>query len=202
MSTIVEYRSKLYVLCKGAPEVLRSLLNEVPAGFDMNLDNFTKSGFRVLCGAFKYLGLVSEADQILCQSRSVLESSLTFSAFMVFENKLKSATSDVILELNFAGIKSIMATGDNLLTALHVARESNLVPRDVPIYYAVENGQLWTLAHGSPSDYPESLHMQSLLRRLDTDNELILALSGDAVLSLKDGDQDVFSRVETCFEAF
>jgi cation-transporting ATPase 13A3/4/5 len=42
-------------------------------------------------------------------------------------NKLKSVTTSVIKELNEAEIRTIMATGDNILTAIHVARECNII---------------------------------------------------------------------------
>ena len=59
--------------------------------------------------------------------RSEAESNLDFVGFIVFENKLKSTTAGVIDELSFAGIRKVMCTGDNILTAISVARECNLI---------------------------------------------------------------------------
>ena len=61
--------------------------------------------------------------------RSEAESELDFVGFIVFENKLKSKTSAVIKELNDAGIRNVMCTGDNILTAISVARECNMIDR-------------------------------------------------------------------------
>ena len=43
------------------------------------------------------------------------------------QNKLKPVTSEVIQELNGANIRTIMATGDNVLTAISVGRECNII---------------------------------------------------------------------------
>jgi cation-transporting ATPase 13A3/4/5 len=43
------------------------------------------------------------------------------------QNKLKSATIKSITELNQADIRTIMATGDNMLTAISVARKCGII---------------------------------------------------------------------------
>jgi len=62
-------------------------------------------------------------------TRSEAESDLEFVGFFIFENKLKHSTAGVIHELNEAGIRNVMCTGDNILTAISVARECNLMDR-------------------------------------------------------------------------
>src|SRR5579862_6145601 len=59
--------------------------------------------------------------------RNEAESDLDFIGFIIFENKLKPTTAGVIDELSFAGIRKVMCTGDNILTAISVARECNLI---------------------------------------------------------------------------
>ena len=61
--------------------------------------------------------------------RAEAESDLTFIGFIIFENKLKPSTAGVIDELTEAGIRKIMCTGDNILTAISVARECHLIER-------------------------------------------------------------------------
>lgn len=60
-------------------------------------------------------------------SREEAECGLEFLGFIIFENKLKPTTASVITELNQAGIHNIMCTGDNILTAVSVARECGLI---------------------------------------------------------------------------
>ena len=61
--------------------------------------------------------------------RKDAESDLDFVGFIVFENKLKPTTSGVLDELTEASIRKVMCTGDNILTAISVARECNLIDK-------------------------------------------------------------------------
>lgn len=47
---------------------------------------------------------------------------MNFLGFIIMENKLKDATKDIIDVLHGAKIKNVMVTGDNVLTAISVAR--------------------------------------------------------------------------------
>jgi cation-transporting ATPase 13A3/4/5 len=61
--------------------------------------------------------------------RSDAESDLEFIGFIIFENKLKPSTAGVLHELQEAGIRKVMCTGDNILTAISVARECDLIDK-------------------------------------------------------------------------
>jgi cation-transporting ATPase 13A2 len=61
--------------------------------------------------------------------RHEAESDLEFIGFIIFENKLKANTADVLRELEEAGIRKVMCTGDNILTAISVARECRLIDK-------------------------------------------------------------------------
>lgn len=43
------------------------------------------------------------------------------------QNRLKEATTNIIKILNEANVRTIMATGDNVLTAISVGKESNFI---------------------------------------------------------------------------
>ncbi len=62
--------------------------------------------------------------------REDVEMDLEFVGFIIFENKLKPTTAAVLKELNQSNIGSIMVTGDNILTAISVARNCGLVERN------------------------------------------------------------------------
>lgn len=62
-------------------------------------------------------------------SRTEVESDLDFVGFIVFENKLKPTTAAVLEELLASNIGAVMVTGDNILTAISVARECGLMDR-------------------------------------------------------------------------
>lgn len=50
------------------------------------------------------------------------------------QNKLKPATTGVIQTLNHAKIRTIMATGDNVLTAISVGRECNIIDAETEVF--------------------------------------------------------------------
>lgn len=86
-------------------------------------------------------------------TRADAESNLDFLGFIIFENKLKPSTTGVIAELSQAGIRNIMCTGDNILTAISVARECGLISAGETCYVPrfsegndsfVEDYVIWT----------------------------------------------------------
>lgn len=69
---------------------------------------------------------------------------------LVMENKLKLATKETISNLNDCEIRTIMATGDNTLTAISVGRACNILGKDVKVYFGdIDNNRLvWKGALG------------------------------------------------------
>ena len=62
-------------------------------------------------------------------TRSEVERDLCFVGFIIFENKLKPNTAPVLRELLGSNIRTVMVTGDNILTAISVARECGLLDK-------------------------------------------------------------------------
>ena len=59
--------------------------------------------------------------KIQTMPREEVESNLTFLGLLIMENKMKDVTKGVIDTLTECEVKTIMATGDNVLTAISVA---------------------------------------------------------------------------------
>lgn len=119
----------LYV--KGSPEMITSLSTpqSVPLDFHETLTNYTQHGYRVIALAKKELPSKLTYPKIQRLQREQLECDLTFLGLLVMENRLKVETTPVIQTLQEANIRTIMVTGDNMLTALSVARECGMVDR-------------------------------------------------------------------------
>ena len=66
--------------------------------------------------------------------RSEVESNLTFLGLLVMENKMKSVTKEVIDTLQECEVGTIMATGDNVLTAISVASQCGIIDRAKQVY--------------------------------------------------------------------
>ncbi|KAJ5792184.1 uncharacterized protein N7503_008162 [Penicillium pulvis] len=113
---------------KGAPESIKDICvpETLPSDYDELLNYYTHKGYRVIACATKYERKLSwmKAQKL---SRTEAESNLEFLGFIIFENKLKPSTSRVISELNEAGIRNVMCTGDNILTAVSVAKECKMI---------------------------------------------------------------------------
>lgn len=91
--------------------------------------------------------------------RDEAESGLDFIGFIVFENKLKPATAATIEELSQAGIRQVMCTGDNILTAISVARESCLVDRTAHCFVArFAEGTPAVVRSDSLTDLVQAMH--------------------------------------------
>jgi len=76
--------------------------------------------------------------------RDTAEKDLVFLGLLIMENKLKPVTSSIITQLNECKIRTIMATGDNILTAISVSRQCNIIGADQNVYYSViENDHLY-----------------------------------------------------------
>ncbi|KAL9123309.1 MAG: hypothetical protein Q9187_000148 [Circinaria calcarea] len=118
------------IYVKGAPECMKDIcrLESFPLDYEELLNYYTHRGFRVIACATKHIIELTSA-KVQRMNRREAESELEFVGFIIFENKLKPSTTAVIHELNEAGIRSVMCTGDNILTAISVARECQLIDR-------------------------------------------------------------------------
>ena len=120
----------LYV--KGSPEVIANLClpHTIPKDFEHILSNYARRGYRVLAVAFKPLAKDVQWHHAQNLLREQLESYLTFTGLLIFKNMLKPQTMPVIRKLHNATIRVVMITGDNLLTAVSVARECSMIHQD------------------------------------------------------------------------
>ena len=50
------------------------------------------------------------------------------------ENKLKPISKSIISNLKEAGVRNIMATGDNILTAISVSRQCGIIGKEERVY--------------------------------------------------------------------
>ncbi|KAL8408230.1 hypothetical protein RB594_006865 [Gaeumannomyces avenae] len=143
-----------FVGVKGAPETIMKMLVTVPKDYEETYKYFTRRGSRVLALAFKQLTTDSElgASKINDLKRESVESGLTFAGFLVLHCPLKDDAKQSVQMLNESSHRVVMITGDNPLTAVHVAREVEIVDRDVLILDAPEhneggNGLVWHSAN-------------------------------------------------------
>ncbi|KAK0259419.1 hypothetical protein B0A54_02868 [Friedmanniomyces endolithicus] len=118
------------VYVKGAPEAMKDICKpeSFPPDYDELLAYYTHRGFRVIACATKHIFKLNWL-KVQKMKREEAESNLDFMGFIIFENKLKERSAEVIAELTEANIRTVMCTGDNILTAISVARECGVIDR-------------------------------------------------------------------------
>ncbi|EKX72878.1 p-type ATPase family member protein [Theileria equi strain WA] len=114
------------LLCKGSPDHIRKLLRDVPPYYDHVCQQLTIKGLRVLTLAYKRLYDIPN-ETLLAIDRTLIEKDLEFSGFLALEAPIKSSCLPCMRRLN--GHKLIMITGDNVLTACHVAGVTEIADR-------------------------------------------------------------------------
>ncbi|XP_054556430.1 probable cation-transporting ATPase 13A4 [Talpa occidentalis] len=120
------------IFMKGAPERVASFCQPetVPTSFVSELQIYTTQGFRVIALAYKKLEIDHYTTSL---RRDKVESDLIFLGLLILENQLKEETKPVLEELISARIRTVMITGDNLQTAITVARKSGMVSENQKI---------------------------------------------------------------------
>ncbi|OBZ78195.1 Manganese-transporting ATPase 4 [Grifola frondosa] len=129
---------KTIVAAKGAPETIKTMLTDVPSFYDDTYKWYTRRGSRVLALGYKEMETLS-SDKINKLSRDQVESHLSFAGFLVFHCPLKHDAVDTLKMLRNSSHRCVMITGDNPLTAAHVARDVDIVDREVLILEVQEN---------------------------------------------------------------
>lgn len=126
----------VHVYVKGAPEVMIDICleNTIPSDYKEQLEYYTHRGYRVIACATKvYQGYTATQD-VYALDRTTVENDLKFIGFIIFENKLKEQTAASIKKLTDANIRTVMCTGDNVLTAISVGKECHMIKRECQIF--------------------------------------------------------------------
>ena len=133
MSVVAQNNFDLnYVLyVKGSPEKVFELCDNrsLPADYFDVLKKYTEAGKRVIAFAFRQLAEFEESQA----DRADLERELVFVGFLVFLNKLKPESTISIDKLKKGNVTTMMATGDNLLTGIAMARACKILTADAVV---------------------------------------------------------------------
>nr|XP_061805695.1 endoplasmic reticulum transmembrane helix translocase-like [Nerophis lumbriciformis] len=152
---------------KGAPETLKAMFSEHPQSYDKVHKEISREGARVLALGYKEMGHLSH-QQVREMSRSSLECNLNFAGFIVVTCPLKSDSKAVIREIQEASHHVVMITGDNPLTACHVARELHFLQKEQTlILQSVQGGWQWESINGTVQEPLPPASVSSFVRRYD-----------------------------------
>ncbi|KAL3871745.1 hypothetical protein ACJMK2_039723 [Sinanodonta woodiana] len=186
---------------KGAPETLKEMFETLPPDYDDVYLEMARRGARVLALGYRKLGILSH-QQVREMTRDKVECGLEFKGFVVISCPLKVDSKVVIKEIQNASHYVAMITGDNPLTACHVAKELRFTKKD------------HTLVLTHPNEMDPNWHWQSIddsvicpcqpknLRK-DLIDQYDLCLTGEALKYLqKPETKDLLHKLLPCTKVF
>ncbi|TPX32624.1 hypothetical protein SmJEL517_g04278 [Synchytrium microbalum] len=120
--------ARCFASAKGSPEAIRPICrpSTIPSDYHVVYQQYASMGLYVLALAEKDVSLNDAIDDRRC-----IEHDMKFVGFIMFDNPIKKEASKILKTLDNAQIKSVIITGDNADTAIHVARELKMIFDDV-----------------------------------------------------------------------
>ena len=184
MTTVNMIDSRVYAITKGAPEtVLSKCLPFDRQKAEDALRELTGKGLRVIAVAYKSL-----AEAPLHPTAEEIECEFNFSGLIAISNPISDEAKASVATAKSAGIRTIMVTGDHLLTATATANELGILGDG---YAAMTSSELAGL---SDEELAQKIDSISVFARITPDDKLrivkALKSKGETVIMTGDGVED------------
>ena len=142
MSVIVEseFDGTFIWFAKGSPESIYDIWksDSLPEDYFDKQQKYSQHGLRIIALCYKLVDINGKEDAETTD-RDQEKSDFIFLGFIIFANKLKVITKKTIDQLHEGGVNTLMATGDNALTAVNVAKKWNIVLCNDCYYFDMSN---------------------------------------------------------------
>lgn len=178
---------------KGAPETVMKMLKTVPATYEETYLEYSRRGARVLALGIKEFGKL-EHQAVREMKREEVESDLTFVGFVIISCPLKPDSKAIVKEILQASHKVVMITGDNPLTACHVAKELRFTKKPILVLTANDDGTRWQW-QGIVGDVKIPIGGKSSQKVKETIKEYDFCITGDGLLFLNEFEPDYLNDV-------
>lgn len=175
------------VTVKGAPETLKEMYSNVSDHYDKVYLELSRRGARVLALGWKDLGKLSN-QELKELTREEVEKDLKFAGFVIISCPLKTDSKNVIREILHASHKVVMITGDNPLTACHVAKELQFCKKSTTLILTqLKDNWIW-----QSIDETENLNATTDLAAL---LKYELCITGDGLNFLKTNHKAILMKI-------
>lgn len=178
---------------KGAPETVMKMLKTVPATYEETYLEYSRRGARVLALGIKEFGKL-EHQAVREMKREEVESDLTFVGFVIISCPLKPDSKAIVKEILQASHKVVMITGDNPLTACHVAKELRFTKKPILVLTANDDGTRWQW-QGIVGDVKIPIGGKNSQKVKETIKEYDFCITGDGLLFLNEFEPDYLNDV-------
>ena len=188
-----------HILTKGAPEQILKICSDIHLdGKDVPLNDkhiqTVNEAIRQL--ASEGLRVIAVADRIAhgahTLTRSVAEEALTFVGLLGIMDPPRPDVAAAVAKLDHAGIRTVMVTGDNPITAYYVAKMVGIIKNDMPFDEAVITGEELSQLENPTPKFLSRLHSVRVFARVTPDHKaqildairkegFIVGMTGDGV---------------------
>lgn len=177
---------------KGAPETVMKMLKVIPPGYEETYLEYSRRGARVLALGIRELGKMDH-QAVREMKREDVESELTFVGFVIISCPLKPDSKAIVKEILQASHKVVMITGDNPLTACHVAKELRFTRKPILVLTNNDGEDKWQW-QGIVGDVKlpigkKNKKVQELFKEFD------FCITGDGLLYLNEYEHDYLEEV-------
>lgn len=123
LTSVKMINGKPFAIVKGAPEELVKKCCDINESAALKIsDTLAEEALKVIAVGYKEL-----QDVPAIPNSAELESDLTFAGFIGFETELSANAVSTVKALEKASIRTVMITGDNLITAKAIARRVGIL---------------------------------------------------------------------------
>ncbi|KAL7068566.1 E1-E2 ATPase family protein [Cryptosporidium serpentis] len=201
MSVIVKCKrtGRIFLFTKGAFEAILNISDPlaIPSDFKTLAEKYSADGSYTIAVAYRDI-TYADLNNLEDMQRSIFEVSMTPLGILSFINIIRTEAADTVKAIQDSNIRCVVLTGDNLQSALSVARRIGLLkdnkikdnPTNNCYVIPVENQDYITISGELVNDHltlhNEQMEIVSCNEIIKNPSKYLLALTADAYNAMED----------------